>query len=125
MPTLAGVVYVFACSILFVIGGDHKQRRGHAWMTMPRSRTNQHPLGVDSRHLSVCVVVTERFKTEAGCDLAVARSGEALGASGSWSPDSVPVIRGRADTADDVPGVFLLVLPAGSSVAEVLSKVCP
>lgn len=65
-----------------------------------------------------------RFKTKGGRDLAVKRSGEAFGAPGSWSPERVPVIRGRDETADDAPTQYLLVLPQGSSVAEVLAKVC-
>ncbi|CAM9382283.1 unnamed protein product, partial [Ectocarpus sp. 8 AP-2014] len=72
-----------------------------------------------------------RFKTKAGRDLAIKRSGEALGSYCSWwdPGDVATVIRGR-----DVPGDsdggggggidgMLVVLPQGRSVADVLEKV--
>lgn len=52
------------------------------------------------------------------------RSGEALGAADSWSPERVPVIRGRDELEVDAISDHLLVLPQGSSVAEVIAKVC-
>ncbi|CAB1111625.1 unnamed protein product [Ectocarpus sp. CCAP 1310/34] len=69
-----------------------------------------------------------RFKTKAGRDLAIKRSGEALGSYCSWwdPGDVVTVIRGR-DVASDSDGGgiddMLVVLPQGRSVADVLDKV--
>lgn len=69
--------------------------------------------------------VVRRFKTKAGRDLAVGRSGEGLGASGPWSPASVSVVRGRNEDAAEDKSLsdFLMVLPQGRSVAEVLETV--
>lgn len=81
--------------------------------------------------------VVERFKTKAGRDLAIKRSGEALGSYCSWwNPENVTVVvKGRDEDGDcgfggsggggSGEGVngLLLVLPHGRSVADVLEKV--
>lgn len=46
-----------------------------------------------------------------------------MGAPDSWSPEAVPVIRGRNETTDDAVSDYLLVLPQGSTVAEVIENV--
>ncbi|CAM9718252.1 unnamed protein product, partial [Ectocarpus fasciculatus] len=68
-----------------------------------------------------------RFKTKAGRDLAIKRSGEALGSYCSWwdPGDVATVIRGRDVGGDGRGGIedMLVVLPQGRSVADVLEKV--
>lgn len=85
----------------------------------------------------LCAPFAERFKTKAGRDLAIKRSGEALGSYCSWwDPENVAVVvRGRdqdrdygfgsGDVLGGAEGVndLLLVLPYGRSVADVLEKV--
>ncbi|CAM9094165.1 unnamed protein product, partial [Pylaiella littoralis] len=78
-----------------------------------------------------------KFKTKAGRDLAIKRSGEALGSYCSWwNPENVTVVvKGRDEdgncgfggsggggSGEGVNGL-LLVLPHGRSVADVLEKV--
>lgn len=68
-----------------------------------------------------------RFKTKAGRDLAIGRSGEVLRAAGSSL--AVAVVRGRNElvSEDDDDGCvsnFLLALPPGRSVADILKEVC-
>eukprot|EP00903_Cladosiphon_okamuranus_P016155 g14909.t1 len=70
-----------------------------------------------------------KFKTKAGRDLAIKRSGEALGSFCSWwDPEEVAVVvRGRDEDSEGGGGSgvneLLVVLPQGRSVADVLQKI--
>ncbi|CAN0149461.1 unnamed protein product [Scytosiphon promiscuus] len=71
-----------------------------------------------------------KFKTKAGRDVAIKRSGEGLGSSCSWwNPENVAVlVKGRDEDGGgggggDSVNDLLAVLPHGRSVADVLEKV--
>ncbi|CAM9256564.1 unnamed protein product [Choristocarpus tenellus] len=65
----------------------------------------------------ICV----RFKTESARDLALGRSGEGFGARGKWPSTTVSVQKGPPSCIDG-PDLFLLVLPDGRSVEDVLQQ---
>jgi len=86
---------------------------------------------INSDHFSLSISSLERFKTQAGRDLAVQRSGEALGPYCSWwNPEDVAVVlRGRDEDISGGGGGtglndLMVVLPQGRSIADVLEQVC-